>query len=78
MKDRTADGGNVPWGKGGTPLKEILQLMKKEKWTFPADIEVEYQIPEGSNRRGGSGQMRSVLQGRPRLNRNGPETTTQV
>jgi sugar phosphate isomerase/epimerase len=49
MKDRTADGGNVPWGMGGTPLKEILQLMKKEKWTFPADIEVEYKIPEGSS-----------------------------
>jgi hypothetical protein len=23
--------------------------MRKEKWTFPADIEIEYQIPEGSN-----------------------------
>ena len=22
--------------------------MRKEKWTFPADIEVEYKIPEGS------------------------------
>ena len=32
----------------GTPLKEILQLMREEKWTFPADIEVEYKIPEGS------------------------------
>lgn len=49
MKDRTADGRNVPWGMGQTPLKEILQLMKKEKWTFPADIEVEYKIPAGSN-----------------------------
>jgi sugar phosphate isomerase/epimerase len=49
LKDRTADGGNLPWGMGGTPLREILQLMKKEKWTFPADIEVEYKIPEGSN-----------------------------
>jgi len=49
MKDRTADGGNVPWGMGKTPLKEVLQLMKKEKWTFPADIEVEYKIPEGSS-----------------------------
>ncbi len=48
MKDRTADGANVPWGTGKTPLKEILQLMKKEKWTFPADIEVEYKIPAGS------------------------------
>jgi sugar phosphate isomerase/epimerase len=49
LKDRTADGGNLPWGTGKTPLKEILQLMKKEKWTFPADIELEYKIPKGSN-----------------------------
>jgi len=49
LKDRTADGGNLPWGQGKTPIKEILQLMRKEKWTFPADIELEYQIPQGSN-----------------------------
>ena len=49
MKDRTADGGNLPWGQGKTPIKEILQLMRKEKWTFPADIELEYEIPPGSN-----------------------------
>jgi sugar phosphate isomerase/epimerase len=49
LKDRTVDGGNVLWGQGQTPLKEILQLMRKERWTFPADIEVEYRIPEGSN-----------------------------
>ncbi|WP_435018184.1 sugar phosphate isomerase/epimerase family protein [Tundrisphaera sp. TA3] len=49
LKDRTADGGNVPWGTGQTPIKEVLQLMKQEKWTFPADIEVEYKIPEGSS-----------------------------
>lgn len=49
LKDRTPEGGNEPWGKGKTPIKEVLQLMKKEKWTFPADIELEYQIPAGSN-----------------------------
>lgn len=49
LKDRTAEGGNLPWGQGKTPLKEILQLMRKEKWTFPADIELEYAIPQGSN-----------------------------
>ncbi len=49
MKDRTADGGNLPWGQGQTPLKEVLQLMRKEKWTFPANIELEYKIPEGSD-----------------------------
>lgn len=48
LKDRTADGGNVPWGQGQTPIKEVLQLMRKEKWTFPAEIELEYKIPEGS------------------------------
>jgi len=49
LKDRTAEGGNLPWGQGKTPIKEILQLMKKEKWTFPGDIELEYKIPPGSN-----------------------------
>ena len=49
LKDRTAEGGNVPWGTGQTPIKEVLQLMRKEKWTFPAEVELEYQIPEGSN-----------------------------
>jgi hypothetical protein len=27
----------------------VLQLMKKEKWTFPAKVELEYKIPEGSD-----------------------------
>ena len=48
LKDRTADGGNVVWGQGQTPIKEVLQLMRKERWKFPADIELEYKIPEGS------------------------------
>jgi len=49
LKDRTAEGGNLPWGQGKTPIKEILQLIRKEKWTFPADIELEYKIPQGSD-----------------------------
>ncbi|OHB63915.1 MAG: hypothetical protein A2Y77_13610 [Planctomycetes bacterium RBG_13_62_9] len=48
LKDRTKAGGNVAWGQGETPIKEILQLMRKNKWTFPADIELEYRVPEGS------------------------------
>ena len=48
LKDRTADGKNLPWGTGQTPIKEVLQLMRKEKWTFPADIELEYKVPPGS------------------------------
>lgn len=49
LKDRTADGGNLPWGQGQTPIKEVLQLMRKEKWAFPAEIELEYPIPQGSD-----------------------------
>jgi len=41
-------GPNMPWGQGGTPLKEILQLMKKRKFKFPASIEYEYDTPAGS------------------------------
>ena len=48
LKDRTAAGGNVAWGTGETPIKEVLQLIRKEKWTFPADIELEYKVPAGS------------------------------
>ncbi|MER0439090.1 TIM barrel protein [Emticicia sp. W12TSBA100-4] len=50
IKDRTADGkGNLAWGKGDTPLREILTLMKTKKYKFPATVELEYEIPEGSN-----------------------------
>jgi sugar phosphate isomerase/epimerase len=42
-------GPNMPWGQGETPLKEILQLMKKQKYKFPASIEYEYDTPEGSD-----------------------------
>jgi len=42
-------GPNMPWGEGGTPLKEVLQLMRAKKYKFPASIEYEYNTPEGSN-----------------------------
>jgi sugar phosphate isomerase/epimerase len=40
---------NLPWGTGDTPLTEILQVMKKEHYMFPAAIELEYDVPPGSN-----------------------------
>jgi len=50
LKDRKKNNGdNVVWGEGDTPLREILQLMKKEKYNFMGAIELEYPIPEGSN-----------------------------
>jgi L-ribulose-5-phosphate 3-epimerase UlaE len=39
----------VRWGSGDTPLAEILQVMKKERYTFPASIEMEYEVPQGSS-----------------------------
>ena len=52
MKDRQtlANGqDNLPWGEGDTPLVEVLQLMRDQKYKFPGTVELEYQIPEGSN-----------------------------
>jgi sugar phosphate isomerase/epimerase len=42
-------GANLPWGEADTPIKEVLLLMRKEKYPFPANIEMEYRIPEGSD-----------------------------
>ncbi len=50
LKDRKVNNGpNMPFGQGDTPVGLILQLMKKKKYTFPADIELEYRIPESSD-----------------------------
>ena len=49
LKDRKKDkGDNMPWGQGDTPIREVLQLMKARKYTFPATIELEYRV-EGSD-----------------------------
>jgi sugar phosphate isomerase/epimerase len=49
LKDRKVNNGaNLPFGQGDTPVALVLQLLKREKWTFPADIELEYQVPQGS------------------------------
>ncbi len=42
-------GPNMPWGQGETPLKDVLLLMKKQKYKFPGSIEYEYNTPEGSD-----------------------------
>lgn len=40
---------NQSFGEGDTPIVEVMQLMRDNKYTFPASIELEYKIPEGSN-----------------------------
>lgn len=52
LKDRTRPEHcelNLPWGTGETPIRQILQLVKKNRWKMPATIELEYEIPEGSD-----------------------------
>jgi sugar phosphate isomerase/epimerase len=52
LKDRTTPAhgqGNVPWGTGDTPLKEILLTMKRDRHAYPAAIELEYEVPSGSD-----------------------------
>ncbi len=41
--------GNLAWGTGDTPIPGLLKLIQTNKYKFPATIELEYQIPEGSD-----------------------------
>jgi len=44
VKDRKKDhGANLPFGEGQTPIKEVLLLMKQNRYRFPANIEYEYK-----------------------------------
>src|SRR4051794_26151516 len=44
LKDRKRNqGANVPWGEGDTPIREVLQLLKRERWPIRAYVEYEYE-----------------------------------
>jgi sugar phosphate isomerase/epimerase len=50
VKDGTHNNGPiVPDGQGDTPIKPVMQLLKKNQWPIPAEVEFEYKIPAGSN-----------------------------
>jgi sugar phosphate isomerase/epimerase len=54
MKDKTGPdhatpNANKPFGEGGTPIADVLELLKKEQWPIDVFVELEYQIPEGSD-----------------------------
>jgi sugar phosphate isomerase/epimerase len=52
IKDRTTPEHcalNLPFGEGETPLRELLHMVRRNKWKIPATIELEYQIPESSD-----------------------------
>ena len=54
LKDKTGINGyppdtNAPWGQGDTPLSDVLKLIQVNQWDIYCDIELEYEIPEGSD-----------------------------
>jgi sugar phosphate isomerase/epimerase len=43
LKDRKRDQGDTtPWGEGDAPIREVLQLLKREQWPIRAYVEYEY------------------------------------
>lgn len=52
LKDRTTPQNcalNLPFGQGETPIAAILRMVRNERYTMPATIEMEYDIPAGSD-----------------------------
>ena len=44
IKDRKkGQGPNMPWGQGDTPVKDVLQILKRTHWKIPANIEYAYK-----------------------------------
>jgi sugar phosphate isomerase/epimerase len=44
LKDRKKnEGDNVSWGEGDTPIREVLEMLKREKWPIRTYIEYEYR-----------------------------------
>ena len=41
--------GNLEWGKGDTPIVEVLKLIRDQKYKFPVTIELEYPVPQGAS-----------------------------
>jgi hypothetical protein len=49
VKDRRMhEGPNVPWGQGDTPIRDVLRLIRDNRWNISVTIEYEYPVPDGS------------------------------
>lgn len=52
VKDHKSNHGpSMPLGQGDTPLRDVLQLMRDNKYSFQATVEFSYGVPPGSTRR---------------------------
>ncbi len=50
LKDRKFNAGPAtPFGEGDAQVADVLRLLRKEKYGFPASMEFEYQVPAGSS-----------------------------
>jgi len=54
MKDKTGPNSNPPdanrpFGKGETPIADVLLLLKKEQWLIDVFVEMEYDVEPGSD-----------------------------
>ena len=54
IKDKTGPNNPTPnankqFGKGETPIADVLHLLKKEKWPIDCFVELEYDIPSDSD-----------------------------
>ncbi len=48
LKDRKKNNGpNMPFGEGDTPIKQVLQLLKRKQYPIAALVEYEYSGKEG-------------------------------
>ena len=64
LKDRTTPEHcslNLAWGTGETPIKEILQMVRKNKWDIPGVDRARIQRAGGLRRGEGSEEVRRLL-----------------